>query len=116
MSNFKKTDKNKYTDKRDIILYANKLLLKDNKKISKKHIEAILNILIDEIIEKLLIDKKLKFNNFGTFKLGLRGARKVRSIMSGQTIIAKSTNRLQFYLHDKLKKLLIEHLDIDSTL
>ena len=103
-------------DKQKIIEYINKSLKNSNINISHNHIESVLNIFIEEFISLLLEKKKIRFNNFGTFKIKKRGARKVQSIFTKEFKIAKETNKIYFFLSENIKKILIENLDIEKTL
>ena len=103
-------------DKQNIIEYINKSLKDSNINISHNHIESVLNIFIEEFISLLLEKKKIRFNNFGTFKIKKRGARKVKSIFTKEFKIAKETNKIYFFLSENIKKILIENLDIEKTL
>jgi nucleoid DNA-binding protein len=113
IKHFKET---KNADKVVFVYYVHKVLLKNGNKISRHHVESIFNFLMDELKNFLIINKKMKLNNFGIFKFSRRGARKIKSILTGEIKIARSTNKIQFFLHDKLKKLLIQYLNIEKTL
>jgi len=113
LKHFKET---KNADKVVLAHYVHKVLLKSGNRISIHHIESILNFLMDELRNILIINKKIKLNNFGFFKFSRRGARKIKSILSGEIKIARSTNKIQFFLQDNFKKLLIKYLNIEKTL
>lgn len=113
IKHFKET---KNADKVVLVHYVHKVLLKNGNKISRHHIESILNFLMDELKNIIFLNKKIKLNNFGIFKLSRRGARKIKSILTGEIKIARATNKIQFFLQDNFKKLLIKYLNIEKTL
>lgn len=79
------------------------------------HVFAVVDILLDEISKDLHAEKKMRINNFGTFKIKRREPRRffdsVRKIMS----LTPPYKVIAFTLYFNVKNRLLKNLDLDAT-
>lgn len=80
------------------------------------HVLAVINILIDEMLEDLKRGKQIKIFNFGTLSLKQMKPRQYHNVRLHQFVYTPGHRVLRFTLSDKIRKKLFKHLDIDKTL
>lgn len=76
------------------------------KSIDRRHIFAVICILIEEIREELKNGKEIEVKNFGTFRLKQQKPRKIRKVSNGKIGFGKSVNILRFRLAHNLVRYL----------
>jgi len=100
-------------DKRKLWRYVNK---KINRSIHYYHVLSVISILFDEMIKDLRSEKNIKIYNFGTLLPKTMNPRKYFNVRY-QKVMESSGNRiLRFILSPKIRKKIINNLDLDKTL
>ena len=74
--------------------------------LSKKDCAEIVNDMIDEFIQNLILDKKIKIHNFGTFILKEKKERVGRNPKTKEEYMISSRNVVKFTLSKKVLKTL----------
>lgn len=83
--------------------------------IHASHVESVINILFDEIVQDLEKEIIIPIGNFGKFVSKKMAPRKHHDINSGEFIFSPGNKTLRFYLNKKFRLFLIKKLDIDKT-
>lgn len=92
--------------KRQILL----LLIKNlNYIFHNAHIYSVMNIFLQEVKKELLLNKKIKIGNFGTFNLVDLKSKKIKSVKDGSIKNTKSSKSLRFKISKKLSKYMLEN-------
>ena|SRR5579885_1892624 len=79
------------------------------------HVFAVISILFEEMLKDLKEGKEIKIFNLGSLWLKETKPRWYHDVNKRQVVLSKSNRILKFRLARKLKKRLIESLDIDKT-
>jgi nucleoid DNA-binding protein len=80
------------------------------------HVFSIITILFEEILKDLKQGKEVKIFNFGILSLNDTKPRMYHDIHKRQVVLSKGRKILKFKLSRKVRKKMIENLDIDKTL
>lgn len=100
-------------DKRLLWKYINK---KFRGIIHHYHVLAVITILFDEMIKDLNRGKEIKIFNFGTLILKQMKPRLYHNVNLKQIMYSQGFKTLRFVLSPKIKRKLINNLDIEKTL
>ncbi len=92
--------------------YVNKKL---NYSIHHYHVFSVISILFEELVKDLTSGKEIMINNFGTFVLQQMPDRHYHDFRDGTIKLGTGHKLLHMFLPDKLKKKLIQHLNIEDT-
>jgi nucleoid DNA-binding protein len=103
---------NKEISKKIFWRYVNS---KIKRKIHHYHVFAIISILFEEIVKDLLNNKEIKIFNFGTLSLNKTKAKKYYDVRFQKVMQSTGSRILKFELSKKIKKKLINYLDVDAT-
>jgi len=91
------------------------VLKKINNSIHHAHVMSVINILLDEIVAELILNKKIKIINFGQFVLRKLNPRKHYNLYTKKYEMSKGNNILRFELNNKLRRFIIKNLDVAKT-
>lgn len=80
------------------------LVSKNNPKLSKRAVEAVVDAAFDEIAKSIRKQKRFSFPGFGTFSVRKRKARKGRNPQTGQEIEIPASRTVGFKPSPTLKK------------
>lgn len=105
-------EKDKSVDRRYLWQYVTKKL---NHSIHYSHIQSVINIMFEIMLEDLNNGLEISIGNFGKFLLKKLGARKHINIYSGQYEKSPGNRIIRFELTKKLRRILMNNLDIDKT-
>lgn len=92
--------------------YVNK---KINRSIHHYHVFSVISILFEELINDLINDKEIKIFNFVKLKLSRPRAKRYFNVVSRCMQESSGNRLLKFSLSPKLKKRLVQSLDVDKT-
>lgn len=104
---------NKEISKKIFWRFVNK---KINRAIHHYHVFAVISLLFEEIVKDLLSNKKIKIFNFCTISLEKNNPKKYFDVRFQKIMISKGSNLIKIELSKKLKKKLVNSLDVDATL
>jgi nucleoid DNA-binding protein len=96
-------------------LFADYIHKKLHKEIALHHIVAVLALLLDEVVLELKRGNEIVIKNFGYFVLKTLKAREHHNVRSGERIISPGKKVLRLHLEKKIRKYLLQRLDIDNT-
>lgn len=82
---------------------------------SLSHVEGIISILFEEILQDLQNGIPIIIGNFGKFVLKKMAPRKYQNIKTGEYAISPGNKTLRFYLSKKMRRYLYQKLDIAKT-
>lgn len=82
---------------------------------SLSHVEGVISILFEEIVQDLQNDVTIIIGNFGEFILKKLAPRKHQDIKTGELVLSPGYKTIRFQINNKLRRFLIENLDIDKT-
>jgi nucleoid DNA-binding protein len=102
----------KSVDRRFLAKYVSK---KMNRLIHFSHIQSVISILLEEIMNDLLEGKEIEIGNFGTFLIKKMLPRRHYNYMTGQCEISVGRKLIRFKLNKKLRRILANNLDIEKT-
>lgn len=102
----------KNVDKRFLMQYVfNKL----HGTIPVHHVSAVINFLLDELIEELRAGSIITIGKFGKFFLKHLRIRKYHDVIERKIKMTEGTKTLRFQLHKDIQKILTNSLDIAKT-
>src|SRR5208337_4795382 len=84
-------------------------------KIDERHIMNIIAILLEEIMKDILKKGKFFIGNFGRFILERMSPRKYFNFQTGRVEQSVGNNILRFKLTKKLKRKILDNIDIART-
>lgn len=105
-------EKDKSVDRRYLWQFVTK---KINRTIHYSHVQSVINIMFEIMLEDLNNGIEISIGNFGKFLLKKLGARKHINIYSGQYEKSPGNKIIRFELSKKLRRILMNNLDIDKT-
>lgn len=98
--------------KRDLWRYVNKFT---KRIVHHYHVLAVISILFEEIVKQIKLGKPITIVNFGVLSLKETKPRKHYNVTTRSTTFSPAHKILHFVLDKKIKKLLIQHLDLNKT-
>ena len=99
-------------DKRTLWVHVNE---KINGKVNHRHVLSIMTILFEELLVDLKAGKSFKIINFGTLYLKQFNPKKYWNVILNKMCDSKGNRNIKFVLVPKLKRFLIDNLDIENT-
>jgi len=113
----KYTSKNNFllngsVDRRILINYVSK---KIKRSVPIYHISAVINILFEELFDELISSRMIVIGKFGKFLIKKLGPRRHHSVTAKQIVVSEGNDMLRFQLHEDIKKILTNNLDIAKT-
>jgi nucleoid DNA-binding protein len=99
--------------KRSLWRYVNR---KIRRAVHYYHVLSIISILFDEMIKDLRQGKDIKIHNLGTLQLKQMKPRQYFDVRYRKMMSADGNKVLRMTLTPRLRKKLIQHLDLDKTL
>ncbi len=100
-------------DKRDFCSQISKNI---NRKININHINSVVNLLCEYMVNELKQNKKIEITNFGTFALSPRHPRKYFNVVKQKISFSEGNVLLKFKLGRLLKKFLVSKLDLEKSI
>lgn len=114
MTNHFFTDDKKYNiGREEIVFYIHKKL---NSTILMFHISGVISILIEEIRNELLENKKIEIFNFGKLTLKNRKERTFFSNFLKKEVLKKEKVLLHFKILNRVRLLMFKYIDINSLI
>ena len=112
VSSKKRFEETKSVDRRYFMSYVSKKL---KYTIPFYHIQSVISILFEELLEDLCAQKQIVIGNFGKLFLKQLKPRKHFNVTSGIFDTSPGNKVMRFKLDRKLRKILTANLDIDKT-
>ncbi len=103
----------KSIDKR---LFVSKVSKKINRNIGIVHINSVINLLCESLLETLEQSGEFSIHNFGTFTLKKTKPRKYFNVLKQEFEISEGNTLMKFKLSRKLKKKIAANVDLYKTI
>lgn len=103
----------KSIDKR---LFVSKISKKINRTIEIVHVNSIVNLLCEELMNELEKLGEFEISNLGKFQTKKTKPRRYFNVLDQEFKMSEGNNLLKFKLSRKLKKKISKHVDLEKTI